>query len=230
METTPAETTHPPRAATGSALIIGAGPGIGRAVAERFARRGHAIGLIARSRATLETVEESLAPIGAPVQTFQADAGDHASLRSALDGAVRDMGVPAVAVYNAAVIRADRIGELSASEHCRSWAVNVLGIITAIDRLGAPMAEQDGSFLITSGMPRPHPDYVSLSLGKAGLRALTDMLALTYGPRGLHVAAVTVGGPVAPGTAYDPDEIAARYTRLHDQPRDAWESHICHGC
>jgi hypothetical protein len=53
--------------------------------------------------------------------------------------------------------------------------------------------------------------------------ALTALLARQYGPGNSHVATVTVGGAVAPGSQFDPDRIAEHYWRLHDQPRDAWE-------
>jgi hypothetical protein len=77
-------------------------------------------------------------------------------------------------------------------------------------------------------MPEPKPEYVSLSLGKAGVRALVTLLDKQYGPAGLHVATVTVDGPVAPGTAFDPDDIAEHYWRLHTQPRQAWQREIVH--
>ncbi|MEC3981684.1 hypothetical protein [Amycolatopsis sp. H20-H5] len=50
---------------------------------------------------------------------------------------------------------------------------------------------------------------MSLSLGKAGLRTLVALLDKQYGPAGVHLASVTVAGAVAPGTAFDPDDIAA---------------------
>ena len=80
-----------------------------------------------------------------------------------------------------------------------------------------------GTILLTGGMPEPLPEATSLSLGKAGVRALTELLARDYEPEGVHVATVTVGGAVAPGSAFDPDEIAEEYWRLHQQPRGAWE-------
>ena len=43
------------------------------------------------------------------------------------------------------------------------------------------------------------------------------------------MATVTVGGTVAPGTAYDPDDIAEHYWRLHTQPAGAWEREVLHG-
>jgi NAD(P)-dependent dehydrogenase (short-subunit alcohol dehydrogenase family) len=219
------DTSDPP-----VALIVGAGPGIGAAVARRFRARGFGLGLIARSAATLEAVRSTLPAGPLPVLALQADAGEAASLRSALDEAVSALGAPAVLVYNAAVIRADRPGELSAEEHHRSWSVNVLGAITAIEHLADAMAVQGGTAVITGGMPQPDEAYVSLSLGKAGVRAATQMLASRHLDRNLHVATVTVGGPVAPGTAWDPDDIAEHYTRLHDQSPEDWETQVCHGC
>ncbi len=87
-------------------------------------------------------------------------------------------------------------------------------------------AAGDGTILLTGGMPVPVPGLVSLSLGKAGLRALTTMLAAEYGPQGVHVATVTVAGAVAPQTDFDPDRIAEHYWRLHTQPPGEWEMHV----
>jgi NAD(P)-dependent dehydrogenase (short-subunit alcohol dehydrogenase family) len=67
-----------------------------------------------------------------------------------------------------------------------------------------------------------------LSLGKAGVRALTALLAKSYEPAGIHVATVTVAGYVAPGTAFDPNGIAEHYWSLHSQPAGAWEREIVH--
>jgi NAD(P)-dependent dehydrogenase (short-subunit alcohol dehydrogenase family) len=206
-----------------SAIVIGAGPGIGQSVARRFAAEGLAVGLIARSTATLDSVSSSLAD--APGETFSvaADAADEAGLRGALDAIVDRFGVPDALVYNAAIIQWDKLGELSAEGHLDAWAVNVVGAITAIAHLGPRMEERGhGTILITGGMPEPIPDVMSLSLGKAGVRALAEMLATRFGPAGVHVASITVEGAVAPGTAFDPDQIADRYWELHRHPRERW--------
>jgi NAD(P)-dependent dehydrogenase (short-subunit alcohol dehydrogenase family) len=75
-------------------------------------------------------------------------------------------------------------------------------------------------------MPEPVPALTSLSLGKAGVRALTTLLAGEYGPAGIHVATVTVADAVAPGGPFDPDLIAEEYWRLHTQRPDAWEHEV----
>jgi len=83
-----------------------------------------------------------------------------------------------------------------------------------------------GTILITGGMPDPVPDVTSLSLGKAGVRALAELLARAYEPSGVHVATITVAGAVAPGSAFDPDEIANEYWRVHTQPAGEWEREV----
>ncbi|WP_101786045.1 SDR family NAD(P)-dependent oxidoreductase [Nonomuraea indica] len=211
------------------AVVIGAGPGIGRAVAVRFAREGLPIALIARTGRTLRAAAEAVASHGVPVVTAAADSTDRDALGAALDEAVRAHGVPDVVVYNAALIQADAPGELSVRGHMEAWAVNVIGALDAAAHIAPAMAARGGgTFLVTGGMPEPKPEYVSLSLGKAGVRTLVTLLDQTYGPAGVHVASVTVAGPVAPGTAFDPDDIAEHYWRLHVQPRHRWEREALH--
>ena len=209
------------------AIVIGAGPGIGTSVARRLAREGLAIGMIARSEATIDSALSALTDFDALGVT--ADVTDEVALRAALDEIVDRFGVPELLVYNAALIQSDTFGELTSDQHLDAWAVNVVGAITAVAHLAPRMVlEGKGTIVITGGMPEPLPDATSLSLGKAGVRALSALLAKAYGPAGVHVATVTVAGTVAPGTAFDPDEIAEHYWRLHAQPAAAWEHEVVH--
>jgi NAD(P)-dependent dehydrogenase (short-subunit alcohol dehydrogenase family) len=209
-----------------SVAIVGAGPGIGASVARRFAQEGLPVGLIARTRATLDATRATMEP-DARTAIAVADSTDEAALRAALDAVAAELGPIGVLVYNAGLIQHDAPGDLSTIEHQHAWAVNVVGAITAAAHVFPRMAEQGrGTILLTGGMPEPVHEVVSLSLGKAGLRALTTLLAKRYGPAGVHVATVTVGGTVAPGTPFDPDGIAERYWRLHAQARDGWEHEL----
>ncbi len=208
------------------AVVVGAGPGIGAAVARRFARAGLRIGLIARSETTVKAVADG---ITGDVLALTADSTDEVGLRAALDRVIEEYGVPEVVVYNAAIIQPDAVGDLTARQHLDAWAVNVVGAITTAAHVIPAMAERgSGSFIITGGMPEPKPGYASLSLGKAGVRTLVTLLDQQYGASGVHAASVTVGGDVAPGTAYDPDDIAEHYWQLHTQPRDQWEHERSH--
>ena len=207
------------------AIIVGAGPGLGTAVARRAAREGLAIGIIARRKSTVDAVLALLSDADAIGVT--ANVTDEPGLRRALDEITARFGVPELLVYNTALVRQDAIGELTAAQQLDAWAVNVVGAITAVAHVApAMMAAGGGTIVLTGGLPQADPAVTSLSLGKAGVRALTELMDRTYGPRGLHVATVTVAGPVAPGGPYDPDEIAEQYWRLHQQPAGGWEREV----
>ena len=213
-----------------SAIIIGVGPGIGLSVAQRFAREGFSIGVIARSQTTLDAARDALADAGVETATSSADAGDAEALRGALDRITDQLGIPDVLVYNAGLIQMDEVGELTSNQHFDSWAINVGGVLTAAAHVLPRMAETGhGSFLITGGMPTPYPGMVSLSLGKAAVRALTELLEIQFAPQGVHVATVTVGGRVEPGGSFDPNEIADVYWELHTQWPGAWEREVSYG-
>ncbi|NIL80053.1 SDR family oxidoreductase [Rhodococcoides kroppenstedtii] len=200
----------------GAVVVIGAGPGIGRAVARRFAATGRPVGVAARSRTTVDGV---LADLDTPKAGVLADVADEAGLRGALGDLVDRLGVPEVVVYNAGVIRTDRVTDLDARTVADTYAVNVGGAVTAAAFLLPRMADLGGgSFLATAGMPTPLPTLTTLSLGKAALRALVELLATEWAPREIGCSTVTVCGPVAPGTDYDPDVIAEEYFRLHETP------------
>jgi NAD(P)-dependent dehydrogenase (short-subunit alcohol dehydrogenase family) len=185
------------------------------------------VGLIARTAASIDTARAALATAGTEVASAVADAAQEDQLTAALDALTGRLGIPEVLVYNAGLIRRDRPGELSRQQHFTAYATNVLGALTASVHLAPRMAGAGGgTILITGGMPEPDPEVTSLSLGKAGVRALTKLLDRQYGPSGIHVATVTVGGAVAPGTRFDPDRIAEHYWRLHTQPPHAWEHEV----
>ena len=206
-------------------VVVGVGPGIGVAVARRFVREGMSAGLIARSEEKVKAAADALA--GAEVLAVTADSTDEVGLRVALDQVINAHGVPDVVVYNAAVIQPDAVGDLTAQQQLDAWAVNVVGAITTAAYVVPSMVERGrGTFIITGGMPEPKPAYASLSLGKAGVRTLVTLLDQQYGAEGIHAATVTVGGGVAPGSVWDPEDIAGHYWRLHAQQRADWTHEV----
>ena len=206
-----------------SLIVVGVGSDIGTSVARRFAREGVAVGVVARSRSTVDAV---LAEVPGALGVT-ADATDEPGLRAALDELTGTLGTPDTVVYNAAIIRSDGIGDLSAAEHLDSYAVNVVGAITtAAHLLPAMAARGSGTFVVTGGMPSPDPGLVSLSLGKVGVRGLVSLLDAQYAASGVRSATVTVCGPVAPGTTFDPDQIAEHYWRLATTPPGAWSTEV----
>ncbi|MER7003788.1 SDR family NAD(P)-dependent oxidoreductase [Dactylosporangium sp. NPDC000555] len=209
-------------------IVVGAGPLIGTSTARRFAADGLPVALVARSEPTVRAAVEAVrGAASVAVHGFVADVTDEPAIRAALDEAVAAIGVPEVVLYNAAHVRYDALGELSAAQLLDTLAVNVVGGVTVAGHLAPAMvASGGGSLLFTGGMPEAKPGAASLSLGKAGLRTVAELLHEQYGPQGLHVATVTVSDVVAPGTAYDPDIIAEEFAALHREPRDSWRREI----
>ncbi|WP_042415068.1 SDR family NAD(P)-dependent oxidoreductase [Streptacidiphilus anmyonensis] len=210
-------------------VIVGAGPGLGASIAARFGREGLPVTAIARSEAVHEVAAAVRTQSSAPVLALRADSTDRTALYAAVDAAVDAHGVPDVLVYNAAIIQADRPGELSTQQHLEAWSVNVLGAMDAATYLAPRMARTGGgTVIITGGMPQPLGRSTSLSLGKAGVRALTRILDQEYRHLGVHVATVTVDCAVVPGTDADPDLIAEHYWALHQQPQAQWQHEVVH--
>lgn len=206
-------------------IIVGAGPGLGLAIAQRFATTGMPVALIARSAG----VTELAARTGPTTRGYQADVTDEKSLTTTLDAIIADQGVPDALVYNAAVIQRDHPAELTPEAHLQAWSVNVLGaLITTRHLTPAMIARGSGTLVLTGGMPAPDPRYTSLSLGKADIRALTTMLHEAYAPQGIHAATVTIDCPIIPGTDSDPALIAEHYWDLYRQPREDWDLEITH--
>src|ERR1700761_3708578 len=82
-------------------LLVGAGPGLGMAVARRFAEGGYRVTLVARNGNELERLADSLADTGSQIETVAADASDPEGLRARMVGLYEEPGAPGVIIYNA---------------------------------------------------------------------------------------------------------------------------------
>jgi NAD(P)-dependent dehydrogenase (short-subunit alcohol dehydrogenase family) len=86
----------------GTAVIVGAGPGPGRAIAHRFAAEGFGIALISRRTETLERLVDSLADTGVRAEGFAADVTDRPTLVKAFDAVMAPFGPIEVLEYSPA--------------------------------------------------------------------------------------------------------------------------------
>lgn len=206
----------------GSCIIIGAGPGLGAAIARRFASGGFAVGLVARDRARLQALAEQCQDHGVDVASRSADAADPAGLAAAIAGLEAETGPCSALIYNAAVLAPRAPLALDVETIRRELDVNVIGALVAAQRVAPGMvARGEGAIIFTGGglALEPYPEWTSLALGKAALRNLSFSLYKELAPRGVHVAVVAVCGIVEAGGPFDPDRIAAEYWRLATAPR-----------
>ena len=210
-------------------FIVGMGPGVSAAVARRFAREGFAVGAVARDPAKLAAQVDDLRAAKFRAAGVPADAGDPQSLQQALARLRTELGDADVLVYNAAGVTYRPLAELDAARFAVDLSVSVGGALVAAQSvLPAMRARGSGTLLLTGGgfAFEPVPELASLGVGKAGVRNLAFSLHADLKDSGIHAATVTICGPVAPDTAFDPDRIADAYWQLHEQPAGAFEREV----
>jgi short-subunit dehydrogenase len=211
----------------GSVLIVGVGPGLGLAIAREFGEAGHPVALIGRSDPKLKELATLLQSEGHTAGIFPADAGTPEDLEMALDEAIAVLGAPEALVYNAAFARPDTPTAITAEQWTESLAVNVIGAAVAAQHVIPTFRGGRGTVLFTGGgfALAPSPDYTSLSVGKAAIRAYAQALHAEQVESGVHVTTVTIRGFLRSGDPrFDPEAIAPVYLELHRRPRDQWQA------
>jgi short-subunit dehydrogenase len=198
----------------GHLLLVGAGPGLGLAVARRFAVGGYRVTLLARKTDRLGELAQSLDDTGAEIDTIEADASDSDDLRARMTELYGSDGAPGVVIYNAVMGAPDQLMSSTAAHLQTAYAVDVIGAIV-IAQVAAPAmrAAGFGTIVVTGGgfADHPIPALATISLGKAALRAAATILGADLGPDGIRVATLTIAGQIVAGTAFDPERIAERY-------------------
>jgi short-subunit dehydrogenase len=198
----------------GHLLLVGAGPGLGVAVARRFAVGGYRVTLLARQTDRVGKLARILDDTGAEIDTIEADVGDSEGLRARMTELYRSDGAPGVVIYNAVMGAPDQLMSATAAHLQAAYAVDVLGAIV-IAQVAAPAmkAAGIGTIVVTGGgfADHPIPALATISLGKAALRSAATMLGADLGPDGIRVATLTIAGQIVAGTAFDPQRIAERY-------------------
>lgn len=222
------------------ALIIGAGPGLGRSLALRFAQEKYDIALMARNAHSIEDIAAEVSTLNQQALCVTADVTDTNSMTASLQKILTQWGAPSVVIYNAGALQPGTVTDLTPEQFEFLWKVNCMGGFLAANTLLPAMLERgSGSFLFTGATAsiRASAKIPGFAVGKFGLRALAQSMAREYGPQGIHVAHVLLDGMIGkaePTTNTDdqnlrymnPNAIAAEYWRLHQQHPTTWSSEL----
>ena len=208
----------------GVVVVLGAGPGVGTAVARRFARQGWAVGLVARDG---ERIARSAVDLrrstGVDVTAATGDATDPDQVRRALDAVAADLGEPAVLCFcplpDLALIRP--VLETRPEELMASLQLNVAGAAAAVQSvLPGMQARGRGSLLFTTGSAGIDPDPARAASAVTTTAATVYLSLLRQALEGteIRVGHTVVVGPIIPGggQGHDPDDVAA----------DLWSHHL----
>jgi len=208
-----------------SIMIIGAGPGIGQAVARRFGREGWTVILAGRSADRLavlvdELKQEAISAVAVPV-----DATDAAALRVAIGHADQMTGGLSAIHFNAAIVRQQDLFSMADEQVEEDLATNVAAGLHTIRAAVRQFGDHGGTIIVTGGglAITPHESYASLGVGKAALRNIVQALSAPLAAKGVRIAVATVATPVAPQSREAAD-VADIFWSLVSDGEAPWEA------
>ena len=210
--------------------ILGAGPGISKAVAEHFGKEGFDVALIARSVDKLKQMTDELKARNINATFATADLADEAQLQQALTQIRDEKGHADVILYNAMAADQKDLLEQDWETFKHALDVNAGGAFHLLKTVLPYCLEQNkGKLFFTGGglAFQGHPQVTTLSMGKAALRNLIQAAAKRVEGTNVHVAQVTVCGMVNEADEkYNPKAIAEQYWTLYRQQPGEFESEV----
>ena len=218
----------------GTVLVIGAGPGVGAAVARRFARDGLDVALVGQAGPRLDELGEDLtrelAPQGRGVRWAGAELTDPA----ALTDVIRRLAGEQIGLlhFNPSAWREKTPLELTATELLDDVHLGVGALLTAV-QAARPHLRAGARITATGSMAADQPSYQAASLGvqKAGLRNLVRSLDATLAPDGIRAVSVTVRGALAyddPTSPFHPEQVAEAVHAAAHQGEQSWRAEVDH--
>lgn len=177
-----------------TALITGAGRGIGRATAIAFAKEGINVGLVGRTIENLEKVAAELKPFGVKVAIAAANVANNAEVIEAVDQIKAELGAIDILINNAGIGKFGSFLELSPEEFENIVQVNLMGTYYVTRAVLPEMIEQKSGDIInissTSGQ-KGAPVTSAYSASKFGVLGLTESLMLEVRKHNIRVSALT---------------------------------------
>lgn len=179
------------------AVITGAGRGIGRAVAVRFAESGAKVVLAARSEDEIIEVAREIAAAGGSAIAVKTDVSSEADVKNLMASAESTFGPVDILVNNAGVMILRPLAETTVEEWNYIMNVNVLGaFMCAREVLPSMMARKAGRIINIGSMAgrRGYPEQGAYCTSKHALYGMTKVLAIEGQKYGIRVNMVSPGG------------------------------------
>ena len=210
----------------GALLVIGAGPGVGAAVARRFGREGHAVGLVARDHDRLDAMAGQLNDEGITAAFAVADVRDPAAVREAIDALEERLGVAACLCVSPLpdITTIKPVDDTTAEDLQSALELGVVGTAAAVQRVLPGMRGAGrGTLLFTTGSAAltPTPARATSGIVNAAQSVYIKMLHDQLAGEGIYALHAVIVGPIG-GDGHDPANIAeamweAASSRIHAQ-------------
>jgi NAD(P)-dependent dehydrogenase (short-subunit alcohol dehydrogenase family) len=180
-----------------SVFVTGGGTGLGRAIATEFARLGASIVIASRKPEHLEQGESAMGDLGAEVLTVGCDIRDPEQIAAAFDAATDRFGLPEILVNNAAANFPVPAEDMSPNAWRTVVDITLNGTFfcarefarrhLAADTPGS-IVNVGASYAWTGG-----PGFAHSAAAKAGVKTMTETLAVEWGPYGIQVNGLVPG-------------------------------------
>jgi NAD(P)-dependent dehydrogenase (short-subunit alcohol dehydrogenase family) len=202
-----------------TAVITGAGSGIGEAVARLFAAEGAAV-VIGDVAPAAEAVAENIRNDGGRVAFVRTDVTDEASVAALMDAAVSSFGALDILVANAGIAeQKGPVHELDLAAWQKVIDIDLTGVALCNKHAAARMLENGSGSVINMASILGHvgqANSTAYSAAKAGVVNFTRSAALTYAQRNIRFNCVSPGYVNTPLVAGLPEDV--RSAMLDRQP------------
>jgi NAD(P)-dependent dehydrogenase (short-subunit alcohol dehydrogenase family) len=184
-----------------TAVVTGAGSGIGRAAAALFAREGAAVAVVDLDADAAKQAAEEIAAGAGPALAVAANVADRAQVRGAFDQILDEFGRVDVLYNNAGVNSSGSVLDATEDDWDRSFAVNAKGSFLCSQAAAPSMVAAGGGSIINQGSVAALvgiANFASYCAAKGAVVALTRSMSVDLAPRGVRV------NVICPGTVYTP--------------------------
>jgi NAD(P)-dependent dehydrogenase (short-subunit alcohol dehydrogenase family) len=182
------------------AVVTGAGSGLGRATAHKFAGEGAAVACLDIAFDAVTETADAIEIDGGIARAYRADVSDPVSVRTAVDGAASDLGRPSLVVTCAGIGRFFHSHEMPFADWQRIIGVNLTGTFLTVQAALPHLLDGGGSVVTIASnaglMGQPYSAAYCAS--KAGVVNLSKALAVEYLKRNVRVNCIAPGGIETP--------------------------------
>ncbi len=208
-------------------VIVGAGPGLGAAVARRYGRAGYDVALLSRSQHQLDELGAKLQSEGITAGWSAVDVTRDAVLREAVARLAQHSGHIDTLHFNPSAFRHKDPLALTPDELLEDVRLGVGAMLTAV-QAARPFLRAGARITATGSMAADRPWHEAASLGvqKAGLRNLVRSIDTALRPDGIRAVSITVNGTLEAGTAFDPERVAEAIFAAAHQDEAQWRAEL----